>query len=40
MFSSDHYRQAAIAVGLGIIIRLVVAIPVCSLTPVRYGRIL
>lgn len=30
IFTSHHYRQAAIAVCAGIAIRLAVAIPVCS----------
>ena len=30
MFTSDHYKQAAYAVALGIAIRLVVSIPVCN----------
>ena len=28
MFSSDHYRQAAIAVGIGIGIRVLLYVPV------------
>lgn len=30
LFTSKHYKQAAIAVGVGIAIRLAIAIPVCS----------
>lgn len=30
IFTSDHYRQAALAVAAGIAIRLLVAIPVSS----------
>lgn len=29
IFTSDHYRQAALAVAAGIAIRILVAIPVC-----------
>jgi hypothetical protein len=29
IFTSDHYRQAAIAVAAGIAIRIIVAVPVC-----------
>lgn len=32
LFTSDHYKQAAIAVALGIIIRLAIEIPVWPLT--------
>jgi hypothetical protein len=31
LFTSDHYRQAAIAVAAGIAIRIIVAIPVCHM---------
>lgn len=35
MFTNEHYRQAAMAVGVGICIRLAVAIPVgLSIHPV------
>lgn len=29
LFTSDHYRQAAIAVAAGVAIRLGISIPVC-----------
>lgn len=29
LFTSDHYRQAALAVAAGIAIRILVSIPVC-----------
>jgi hypothetical protein len=31
LFTSDHYRQAAIAVAAGIAIRVIVAVPVSSM---------
>lgn len=33
LFTSEHYKQAALAVLAGIAIRLLVAIPVCSIDP-------
>lgn len=29
IFTNDHYKQAALAVGAGIAIRLIIAVPVC-----------
>ncbi len=30
LFKYDHFRQAALAIGVGIIIQLIIQIPVCS----------
>ena len=30
IFTNEHYKQAAIAVASGLVIRLLIAIPVCS----------
>lgn len=36
IFTSTHYRQAAIAVAAGVAIRLIVSIPVCAFQTLFY----
>lgn len=36
LFTSEHYKQAALAVLAGIVIRILVAIPVCILVPFQH----
>ncbi|RII19181.1 hypothetical protein CUC08_Gglean001845 [Alternaria sp. MG1] len=38
LFTSDHYRQAAIAVAAGIAIRVIVAIPVRSVSSTQQAN--
>ena len=38
LFTSDHYRQAALAVAAGIAIRIIVAIPVRAVLAYTHGR--
>lgn len=40
LFKYDHFRQAALAIGIGIIIQLIVQIPVCFIMIRSGGELL